>query len=151
PFGNTSEFGPCFAATSDVAGQTFTVTTTADSGPGSLRQAILDANALFDSGDTIAFNIPGGGVQTITLASALPAIIDPVTIDGYTQPEAAQNTSATTFNGALKIVLNGASVSASIDGLSVQWPNVSIRGLNIIGFRSDGIEIDAAASNCVVE
>ena len=37
---------------------TFTVTTTADSGPGSLRQAILDANAS-PGADTIVFNIAG--------------------------------------------------------------------------------------------
>src|SRR6266849_8957736 len=43
---------------------TLLVTTTADSGPGSLRQAILNANA--NPGlDTIDFNIAPGGVQTI--------------------------------------------------------------------------------------
>src|SRR6516164_8138622 len=58
---------------------TFPVTNTADSGPGSLRQAILDANA--NPGlDTIAFNISGSGVQTITPSTALPTISDPVTI-----------------------------------------------------------------------
>ncbi|HUS36076.1 MAG TPA: right-handed parallel beta-helix repeat-containing protein [Verrucomicrobiae bacterium] len=150
-FGNTSEFGPCFGASSDVPGQTFTVTTTADSEAGSLRQAILEANALFDSGDMIAFNIPGAGPHTISLASALPGITDAVTIDGYTQPGATANTSAADFNGALKIVLNGTAVATVSDGLSVQWPGVTIRGLNIISFRNDGIEIGALGSNCVVE
>ena len=51
----------------------YTVTTTANSGVGSLRQAILDANA--NGGlDTIAFDIPGPGVQTITPAAELPII-----------------------------------------------------------------------------
>src|SRR5688572_27211498 len=36
---------------------TLTVTNTNDSGPGSLRQAIIDANANSDA-DTICFNIP---------------------------------------------------------------------------------------------
>jgi Bacterial Ig-like domain (group 3)/PKD domain len=36
----------------------FTVTTTADSGPGSLRKAILDANASGSNAATITFNIP---------------------------------------------------------------------------------------------
>src|SRR5437763_3882625 len=43
---------------------TFTVTTTADAGPGSFRQAILDANAApnpADDVDFINFNIPGTG------------------------------------------------------------------------------------------
>lgn len=151
PFGNTSELGPCFAASSDVPGQTFAVTTTADAGPGSLRQAILDADGLFNAGDTIAFNIPGEGPHTILVASALPAITDVVTIDGYTQPGATANTSAAEFNGALKIIVSGAAVGTTIDGFSVQWPGVTIRGLNIISFRNDGIEFNQFGSNGVVE
>jgi hypothetical protein len=47
----------------------FTVINTLDSGAGSLRQAIIDANdVLVNPGlDTINFNIPGGGVQTIPI------------------------------------------------------------------------------------
>lgn len=59
----------------------FAVTTTADAGPGSLRQAILDANAAAGA-DTIAFNIPGGGVQTIRPLSELPWVTGPLVIDG---------------------------------------------------------------------
>src|SRR5262245_47695602 len=46
---------------------TFTVTNTADSGTGSLRQAITDANINVNSGgpDRIEFNISGVGVKTI--------------------------------------------------------------------------------------
>src|SRR6266571_1464429 len=59
---------------------TFLVNNTNDSGAGSLRQAILDANS--NPGlDTIAFDVNGGGVQTITPTSALPKITDPVIID----------------------------------------------------------------------
>src|SRR5579885_2666223 len=76
---------------------TITVTNTNDSGPGSLRQAILDANASPGT-QTIAFNIPGTGVHTISPASALPGITDPVTIDGYTQTGATKNTLATGTN-----------------------------------------------------
>src|SRR5437588_7312138 len=63
---------------------TYGVTSTADSGPGSLRQAILDANA-HPGEDAIAFAIDSG-VQTISAAGAFPAISDPVVIDGTTQP-----------------------------------------------------------------
>src|SRR5262249_30245641 len=53
---------------------TFLVDNTEDSGPGSLRQAILDADAATGRGNTIAFRIPGPGVQTIAPTSPLPAI-----------------------------------------------------------------------------
>ena len=52
---------------------TYAVTTTGDSGAGSLRQAILDANAN-PGADTISFSIAGSGVHTIAPGSALPAI-----------------------------------------------------------------------------
>jgi predicted outer membrane repeat protein len=55
----------------------FTVTTLDDSGAGSLREAIGQANAQAGP-DTITFNVTG----TIDLASTLPAISDDLTIDG---------------------------------------------------------------------
>src|SRR3954454_17993418 len=64
---------------------TFPVTNTADAGPGSLRQAILDANANPGT-DTIAFHVGSGGVQTIQPLTALPEITAPVVINGTTQP-----------------------------------------------------------------
>jgi len=57
------------------------VTNTNDSGEGSLRQAILDANA-HPGLDTIAFHIGKGGVQSIQPTSSLPDITVPVIIDG---------------------------------------------------------------------
>ena len=59
---------------------TFTVTTSADSGAGSLRQAITDANAAAGA-DTIVFS---GVVGTITLGSLLPEITDDLSISGPT-------------------------------------------------------------------
>lgn len=64
---------------------TYTVTNTSDSGAGSLRQAMLDANANAGN-DVIEFNIGGGGAQTIDLLSDLPTLTDGLTIDGSTQP-----------------------------------------------------------------
>ena len=52
----------------------FLVSNTGDSGPGSLRQAIVDSNAATGATNTIDFKIPGQGVQTIAPASPLPAI-----------------------------------------------------------------------------
>ncbi len=67
-----------------ASADTFTVTNTDDTGPGSLRQAITDANR--HSGlDMISFNIPGAVLHTITPATQLPSITSPVTLDGYTQ------------------------------------------------------------------
>src|SRR6516225_6219946 len=53
---------------------TFAVTNTDDSGPGSLRQAILDSNAATGGTNVIDFAISGAGVQTIAPFSPLPAI-----------------------------------------------------------------------------
>jgi parallel beta-helix repeat protein len=61
---------------------TFTVTSLADAGSGSLRQAVLDANATRDA-DVIEFGVSG----TITLKTALPAVTAPLAIDGTTAPE----------------------------------------------------------------
>src|SRR5437773_11048433 len=63
---------------------TFTVTNIADSGAGTLRQAITDANGS-PGFDSIAFNI-AGAIPTINLSSALPAVTDPLIITGATQP-----------------------------------------------------------------
>jgi hypothetical protein len=96
-----------------AAAAIFTVTTTADSGAGSLRQAILDANAS-PGADTIAFAIPGAGVQTIVLASALPPVTDVVTIDGYTQAGSSPNTLPLDqgSNAVLNVEVSGAAVTA---------------------------------------
>src|SRR4051812_26052572 len=83
------------------------VINTKDSGAGSLRQAILDSNASAGVLDTISFNIPGTGVKTISPASPLPAITDPVIIDGYTQPGSSENTLAVGDNAVLHIEING--------------------------------------------
>ncbi len=74
-------------AAAAVSAATFTVTTTADSGPGSLRQAITDANASAGP-HTVVFDIPGSGVQTIAVPSNLPLATSSggLTIDGTTQP-----------------------------------------------------------------
>src|SRR5262245_63289792 len=65
---------------------TITVTNTDNTGPGSLRDAITQSNASVGVLDTIAFDIPGAGVQTIIPTGILPTITDPVIIDGTTQP-----------------------------------------------------------------
>jgi hypothetical protein len=137
-----------------VAAATFTVTNTNDSGAGSLRQAILDANAA-SGPDSIAFNISGSGVRTIIPASPLPAITSPVTIDGYTQPGASANTNPTTLgsNAVILIELNGNFQDISFyNGLSIESGGAgsTIRGLVIRGF-SVATGIVVRANNVAIE
>jgi hypothetical protein len=84
---------------------TYTVVSTADSGPGSLRQAILDANAN-PGADNINFNIPSAGVPRIQPILPLPAITGPVAIDGHNAGNPALRTE---INGAL--IKQGVSVA----------------------------------------
>jgi len=118
----------------------FIVTNTNDAGPGSLRQAILDANARTGT-DTIAFDISGAGPHTIRPTSALPQIIDPVVIDGYTQPGARPNNNRPGLgkNAVLKIELDGSNASAS--GIVITGANSTVRGLVINRFNPTGIVI----------
>jgi titin len=111
---------------------TFLVTTTADAGAGSFRQAILDANATPEP-NTIAFDIGGGGVQTIQPLSSLPVVTRPVVIDGTTQPG---------FAGTPLIVLNGSSAGFMASGLRISAGNSTVQGLVINSFSyGDGIEL----------
>jgi IPT/TIG domain/S-layer homology domain len=67
---------------------TFTVVNTNDSGAGSLRQAITDADGAGAGPHTVVFSIAGTGVHTIALSSSLPVVSIPsggLTIDGTTQ------------------------------------------------------------------
>lgn len=114
-----------------------TVTNTSDAGAGSLRQAILDANAHpNDAGtiDKIIFNIPSAGPHNIVLASALPFITDPVDIDGGTQP----GTGATP-----SVAIDGTTLTGSIDGLRINAGGSAVHKLNIRKFPDDGIEVQA--------
>ncbi len=114
---------------------TFTVINTSDSGPGSLRQAIFDANAAAGA-DTIAFNIPGAGVHTVSPLSPLPALTDDAgtTIDGYTQPGSSPNSLAIGDNAVLLIELSGTLAGSFPVGIAVQSSSNSIQGLVINRF-----------------
>ncbi len=120
---------------------TFMVTNTADSGPGSLRQAIINANTTLGL-DMIHFNIPGTGLHTIKPVTALPEITNLVVIDGLTQPGASN----ASWPPTLKIELDYASNVVSEQGLNIQTNNCLIRGLVINGASGNGIHI-AGSSN----
>ena len=113
-----------------LPGATFNVTSTADSGGGSLRQAILDANGN-PGADTIAFGIVGSGVHTIPLTAPLPAITELVTIDGYTQSGSSANTLPVGqgLNTVLRIAVDGAAATGACFTISAS--DVIVRGLVI--------------------
>jgi len=115
------------------AAATLVVTNVNDDGPGSLRQAIIDANSI-PGLDTIAFNI-AGPFPIITPFLSLPTITDSVVIDGTTQPG---------FAGT-PIVQLSSSEFATV-GLTIDAPGCTIRALVINGFRSAGISLFRAAN-----
>ena len=127
-----------------LAAPGFVVTNTNDSGAGSLRQAIIDANTQ-PGLDTIAFNIPGGGLKTIAPLSLLPTITGPVVIDGYTQPGSAVNTLALGSNASLLIELSGQNVpngAGSENGLVINGGGSYVSGLIINRWLSYGMKLD---------
>ena len=124
---------------------TFTVTTTADSGVGSLRQAIYMADNAGGT-NTIDFDIPGSGPQVITLQSELPPITSPTIIDGYTQPGSSPNTSTTADNAVPLIVIDGSQITniAQSLGLQLQANGSSVQGLVIQNFGGIGVVVSGA-------
>jgi uncharacterized repeat protein (TIGR01451 family) len=112
-----------------------TVTTAADDGAGSLRQAILDSNTNIGQINTISFDIPGD--PSISLVSGpLPEITATVTVDGINS-----NGSRVALDGALLV---GAT------GLDIRAPGCAIRGMVITGF-SNGIYLRPGADHGVIE
>ncbi len=100
--------------------QALVVTTIVDTGAGSFRQAILDADSI-PGVDLITFDIPGPGVHTIEPIIKLPNITDPVLIDGTSQPG---------FNGTPLIELSGVNLGG-FDALDVFANDCVIKGLVI--------------------
>jgi CSLREA domain-containing protein len=142
PFGGTSDFSPRIGA-GDVLGNVFVVNSTDDTDDGAynpahvtLRDAILAANA-HPGQDTIEFDIPGSGVQTIAPLTALPLITDPVIIDGTTQPGYA-GTPLIQITGANveQTDISGAPVNEV--GLFVDSDDSTVKALDINSFDFNG-------------
>src|SRR5258706_6315920 len=165
--------GRClFAVATVLAGSaqaaTFVVNNTGDSGAGSLRQAILDANGAAGI-DTITFAIVGGGLQTISPLTNLPNITGAVIIDGYSQSGSSANTLALGDNAVLTIEVNGNNISngtglnflATVNGgevkglLMTKWnnailfdgaTNITVDG-NFFGTNAAGTAATASTKN----
>ena len=116
-------------------GGTNTVTNTADSGIGSLRQAITSANTN-PGPNTINFQISGTKPFTITPLSQLPPLTNQVTIDATTQ---------TGYSNAPVVELNGFNAGSSI-GLQLNSPFCAVKGLAINRFTAQGIVLNSASN-----
>lgn len=128
---------------------TLTVTSAANSGPGTLRQALQDANS-HPAVSAIEFDIPGACPAVIALTTALPAATTPVRILGYSQPGSDENDDLLGgFSATLCIVLRNA---GSLDtGLHLDVPagaQSHLEGLSFYGFDSEALLVsgDGAAS-----
>ena len=126
--------GAVLAGAGPAAAATFTVTNTNDSGPGSLRQALTDANAAAGA-DDIAFTVVPPA--TISLLSALPAVTSPLTITGL---------------GASNLTIRrdpGAAADFRIFDIKASAaPEVTITGVTLtngkVSFPADGGAINAS-------
>jgi len=111
------------------------VTTNADAGAGSLRQAILTSNAAAGV-DTIEFALDPAELVIVPL-STLPTITDPVVLDGTSQPG---------WSGRPLVEIDGS--IAGGQGLFVVAGDSTIAGLAITGFNR-GIAILTNGGNDV--
>ncbi len=136
-----------FVCSFKSTGAIFTVTSTADAGAGTLRQAILNANGAGVGPHTINFNLVGVAPFNIPLLSTLPTPTQLVIIDGTTQIQyGVANTPV--------VVLNGTAIAACcwVFMFNNNGANGSIvRGL-VISSNSTGhgIEINGV-DNMIVE
>lgn len=117
-----------------LAPAVFTVTTAADSGAGSLRDAIKHADAT-PGADVIRFHLPSGDT-TIHLASALPSITNAVTIDGTSEPG---------FAGTPLVTIDGAGAGVTASGLVFSAGKSTVTGVVVTDFGGNGIGIIGTA------
>lgn len=110
---------------------------TEDSGQGSLRQVISNANAIAGT-DTVHFELTGAATYTIQPLTVLPTIADPLTIDGTTQAG---------FGGSPIVELNGVNLPGD-PGLRITAGTSTVRGLVINRF-GDGIVLATNGGNLI--
>ena len=132
----TTLFAVLFLALNQTAiyATTYIVSSTNDAGAGTLRQAIIDANANAGA-DIINFSVAG----TVTLTSNLPTITQALTIDGTTAPGYAVGSPTFILDGNVTVFTASNPTALTIQGLSVA--KSSTQG---------GIGFDLAASSGTV-
>jgi titin len=123
---------------------TFTVTSTADSGPGTLRDAIAQVNADPAGPGVITFDVPTNQspppVQVIRPLSPLPAVSRPVVIDGTTQPG---------YAGSPLVALDGSGAGPSANGLDLQAGDSAVAGLAVYSFAGAGVLLDGGSGDVI--
>lgn len=132
---------------------TFTVTSNADSGPGTLREAITMANANgIAATDLIQFNIPDLSItgRTISIATLLPDLTSNISIDGSTQPGNKIGVSdakirITNAVGAATFQIFGI---RNVQGISIF--GIHFDKLNVIGFYSATAIGIKSSSNIII-
>jgi hypothetical protein len=110
------------ASDGSLAGNDLVVTNVSDSGEGSLRRAILDANAR-SGPDVISFDSDHGTFavpRTIRLTGPLPVLTEDVTINGYIEDRLWQATGVTVSGGgAWRVFEVAEGVKATIESITV--------------------------------
>lgn len=126
--------------TSIPQGETIIVTSVEDSGPGTLRQALLDAQ----SGDTITFDpeiFPPDKPNTIFTTS--------IPLDKSSLPRIAQGNITIDASNA-GVVLDGSKLQGdSLLGLVINSNNNTVMGLKIINFNGIGIYLEGGDYNTI--
>ncbi|MBX3692298.1 right-handed parallel beta-helix repeat-containing protein [Dokdonella sp.] len=121
----------------DIPGPGFVVTSSNDAGPGSLRQAILNANQSPDF-NTISFAIPGNFGAILVAQGAYPDIVTPMRIDGFTQPGAQPNENEWSNNATWNIQIAGGGAVSHAFRVPANAPagtRLELQGLIIGGFN----------------
>ena len=163
-----------FAWAAIASAATITVTGNGDTiavdGLVTLREAITSINnganvnadvvavGAYGTSDTINFNIAGAGVHTIQPTSALPSIVKPVFINGYTQGVATPNTLAVGDNAVLLIEIDGTNAGLGTNAFTVltAGSGSTFQGLVINRFKQNGSGNGGGAfllnagSNCTI-
>jgi hypothetical protein len=123
---------------------TFTVTTAENSGPGSLRAALEQADNTPNNPagvpDRVEFAIPGAGPHVIRAAESFEIFGDAVVIDGYTQAGARANTLAVGTDAVIQVQLDCSDVGDN-DCMVVGAANTLVTGLSLTHAGASGVHI----------
>ncbi len=127
---------------------TLVVTSNANSGPGTLRQAILDANVTPNE-ESIAFDIGGDCPRFIALATPLPTISATLTIDGFTQPGSSPNSEDDHDNSVHCVVLFGDGARV-LNLTPAADQEITVRGLAFYRSTDAAIRVSGAGRATIV-
>jgi len=118
----------------------YTVSNNRDSGAGSLRRAIENANAQTGP-HSIVFDISGAGPHTIRLLSPLPPVRNPIVLDGKSQDG---------YSDRPLIELDGSGAGPQAHGVEILSGYSTVRGLAINRFGGAGLHFATRGSNVVM-